>query len=152
MKMEGTQTQELELKLERTFEARAERVFDLGSTPSCCGWWAAGPDWTSPLAEVDSRPGGRYRLSMEDPGSGDVHTVAGEREVERPSRLVYTWTWEGESPEPQETVVTVEFHGDGDRTRVVLTHRGFGTDQSREQHEHGWNACRDNMGRRVFSS
>ena len=59
-------------------------------------WWAAGPDWGTPLAEVDLRPGGRYRLSMREPG-GAVHTVGGEYlEVRRPERLVYTWAWEDE--------------------------------------------------------
>ena len=37
--------------------------------------------------------------------------------VERPTRLVYTWRWEGMATE---TLVTVEFHPDGDGTRVDL--------------------------------
>jgi uncharacterized protein YndB with AHSA1/START domain len=146
-------TQQMELKLERTFEASPEQVFDAWVDPELLRrWWAAGPDMTCTLAEADARPGGRYRLSMKDPGSGAEHTVGGEyREVERPSRLVYTWAWEGESPEPAETLVTVEFHGEGERTRVVVFHRGLSSEQSRQAHEHGWNACLDNLESRVFS-
>ena len=146
-------TQQIELKLERTFDAGAERVFDAWIDPELLRrWWAAGPDWSCSRAEVDARPGGRYRLSMSNPASGDEHTVGGEyREVERPSRLVYTWAWEGESPEPRETLVTVEFHEEGEGTRVLLVHSGLSNDQSRDAHEHGWNACLDNLERRVLS-
>jgi len=51
---------------------------------------------------------------------------------------------------PLLTIVTVEFHAAGDRTRVVLTHRGFATDHVRDLHAGGWGACLDNLGDRVF--
>jgi uncharacterized protein YndB with AHSA1/START domain len=118
-------------------------------------WWASQPDWTSPGAEVDLRVGGGYRLSMQDPDGGDVHSVVGEyREVERPARLVYTWSWEGDPAEMEgsaRTLVTVEFHAEGERTRVVLTHDGFATDAAREMHAGGWTGCLDNLERRVLS-
>lgn len=89
-----------ELKLERTFQAAPERVFDAWVNPELLRrWWAAQPDWDSAGAEVDAREGGRYELSMQEPDDGQVHTVAGEyREFERPSRLVYTWAWQGPTP------------------------------------------------------
>ena len=67
------------LTLERTFEAPRERVFDAWVNPEVlCLWWAASLGWRGAAAEVDARPGGRYRLSMEDGETGRVHTVAGE--------------------------------------------------------------------------
>jgi uncharacterized protein YndB with AHSA1/START domain len=47
--------------------------------------------------------------------------------------------------------VTVEFRPEDDHTRVVLTHSGLQTEESRDGHEHGWNACLDNLERRVLS-
>jgi uncharacterized protein YndB with AHSA1/START domain len=143
------------LTIERTFAAPPARVFDAWVHPEVLRrWWAASPNWRSPSAEVDARAGGCYRLSMEDAESGHVHTVVGEYlEVERPHRLVYSWTWEGEPVEmagSERTIVTVEFHAAGDRTRVVLTHRGFTTDHVRDLHAGGWGACLDNLGDRVF--
>lgn len=142
------------LRLERTFEATAEEVFDAWTNPEVLRrWWAAGEDWRTPTAEVDLRVGGRYRLSMEDPATGALHTVGGEyREVVRPQRLVYSWCWERESDEPDHvSTVTVEFRGEGERTTVVLEHAGLPSSTSRDQHGHGWEACLENLRTRVLT-
>ena len=60
-------------------------------------------------------------------------------------RLVYTWRWEGM---PTETVVTVEFHADGEGTRVDLHQAGFPDAHDRDMHADGWAGCLDNLGRR----
>jgi uncharacterized protein YndB with AHSA1/START domain len=143
-----------QLRLERSFAARREEVFRAWTEPEVLKrWWAAGPNWQTPLAETDTRVGGRYRLSMQDPESGDTHTVGGEyMEVDFPERLVYTWTWEGadEDSSSAGSIVRVEFHEAGDRTNVVLIHEGITDGNSREQHAHGWAACLDNLESRVF--
>jgi uncharacterized protein YndB with AHSA1/START domain len=138
-----------ELRLSRRFAAAPERVFEAWTNPAVLRrWWAAHPDWDSPAAEADARTGGRYRLSMTDTSSGETRTVAGEYTVvERPRRLVYTWRWEGM---PNETLVTVEFHADGDGTRVELHQAGFPDAHDRDMHADGWGGCLDNLARRVF--
>lgn len=145
---------EIELRVSRRFEASRERVFDAWTNPEVLRrWWAAGESWDTPLAEVDLRPGGRYRLSMRDPASGAVHTVAGEyTEVEPPERLAYSWAWESESPDgsADSTHVVVEFHEVGDGTEVVLIHSGFVNARAREVHAHGWGECLDNLERKVI--
>lgn len=144
-----------QLRLERTFTAPREEVFRAWTEPEVLRrWWAAAPTWECPVAEADVRVGGRYRLTMRDPDSGEEHTVGGEYvAVESPERLVYTWTWEANDDDPTsaDSIVTVEFREDGDRTTVVLTHDGIADEQSRQNHAHGWNACLDNLGARVFS-
>jgi uncharacterized protein YndB with AHSA1/START domain len=137
------------LRLERTFAATAEEVFDAWTNPEVLErWWAAAPTWTSPGCEVDLRPGGRYRLSMRDDANGRTHVVGGEfREVDRPRRLVYTWRWEGA---PDESVVTVEFQTAGDTTTVVIEHSGLPAEAARAEHERGWNGTLDNLARRVL--
>ncbi|HEX8066485.1 MAG TPA: SRPBCC domain-containing protein [Thermoleophilaceae bacterium] len=144
------------LRLERSFEAPRNAVFDAWTDPEVLRrWWAAGPDWDTPAAEVDLRVGGRYRLSMRNPESGDVHTVVGEyTEVRAPERLAYTWTWEGgEEYSPSAgSLVTVDFVEDGPRTTVVLTHTGLGGDEAVERHRHGWIGCLDNLARRVLAA
>jgi uncharacterized protein YndB with AHSA1/START domain len=144
------------LRMERRFDASAERVFDAWTNPEVLRqWWAAAENWQGALAEVDLRPGGRYRLSMRDTDSGAVHTVVGEyTEVRRPERLAYTWRWEGEPEEmrgSEHTLVAVNFLPDGDATRVVLTHRGFADERSRELHAQDWSGCLDNLARRVLN-
>jgi uncharacterized protein YndB with AHSA1/START domain len=141
------------LSLERSFDAPREAVFAAWTDPEVLRrWWAAGPDWDTPEAEVDLRIGGGYRLAMRDPGSGDVHVVVGEyTEVVPPERLAYTWTWEHDSPGSAGSIVTVLFRDDGDRTTVLLTHTGFTEAAAVDRHEHGWGAVLDSLERRVLT-
>jgi uncharacterized protein YndB with AHSA1/START domain len=87
--------QEVALELTHRFAAPREQVFDAWTNPDVLKrWWAAGATWETPLAEIDPREGGSYRLSMRT-DEGEVHTVFGKyREVRPPERLAYTWTWE----------------------------------------------------------
>ncbi len=142
------------LTLEHTFEAPREDVFAAWTDPEVLRrWWAAGPDWDTPVADVDLRVGGRYRLAMHDPASGDVFVVGGEyAEVVPPERLVYTWTWEHDSQGSAGSVVTVVFRDEGARTTVQLTHTGFADAAAVARHEHGWQAVMDTLEQRVFAA
>jgi uncharacterized protein YndB with AHSA1/START domain len=134
---EVTKPTETSLRLERTFDATCEEVFDAWTNPEVLRrWWRPNPAWVTPVAEVDLRVGGRYRLSMEDPENGTRHTAGGEyREVSRPRRLVYSWQWERDD---HASTVTVDFRAEGERTKVVLEHTDLPTSQSRDSHAHGW--------------
>ena len=136
-------TGERSLRIERVFDATPEEVFDAWTAPEVLRrWWTVDPGGRTPVAEVDLRVGGRYRLSMEQP-DGTRHTVAGEyREVIRPERLVYSWAWEQDGRlEDHVSTVTVEFRGEGDRTKLVLEHIELASAESRDRHAEGWSAC-----------
>jgi uncharacterized protein YndB with AHSA1/START domain len=141
------------LRVEHTFDASPEQVFDAWTNPEVLRrWWSVGPGGSTPVVEVDLRPGGAYRLAMEDAEAR--HEVVGEyREVRRPERLVYTWAWvEGGSAGHMSTV-TVHFRADGeDRTTVVLEHSGLPDEASRERHGVGWRAVLDSLQRTVFGA
>lgn len=142
------------LRVERTFDARAEDVFDAWTNPEVLRrWWLADPSWRTPVAEVDLRVGGAYRLAMEDPAAGSMHTVTGEyREVRRPVRLVYSWCWEeGGGQTGHVSTVTVEFREHAGRTTVIVEHSELATPESSERHRHGWEACLEMLGTRIFA-
>ena len=65
------------------------------------------------------------------------------REVTPPTRLVFTWVWEQGDIEGQETVVTAEFNERDGGTEISITHEGFKTTESRDQHGWGWNSSLD---------
>lgn len=137
-----------ELRLTRRYDAPRERVFAAWTDPALLRrWWAAVQGWETSRAEVDARPGGRYRLSMWD-GRAE-YTVSGEYlELVPPERLAYTWTWEGGDEimrGSEGTLVTVEFVEAGSGTEVVLTHTGFAGDGIRDLHGEGWSGCLDNL-------
>jgi len=64
------------------------------------------------------------------------------REIDPPSRLVFTWRWEeGEGPKEGETVVTVELAERGEDTLLELIHEGFATADARDGHDQGWSSA-----------
>ena len=143
------------LRLERRFAAPPGEVFDAWTNPEVLRrWWAAGEDWEGVSADVDLRVGGKIRLGMRNPDGVEYFGGGEYREIERPARLVYTWTWEGSPDSPSaDSLVTVELEPDGDgATRLVLTHEGLRTEESRDQHAEGWSLCFDNLERRVLAA
>jgi uncharacterized protein YndB with AHSA1/START domain len=148
-------TAAVEVRLERTFDAPAEAVFDAWTNPEVLRrWWVASPNGTTPLAEVDLKVGGRYRMAMINEEGGETVTVGGEYvEVDRPRRLAYTWTWEGSRESGSEnSLVTLEFEEHDGRTTVTLVHTGITSQESRDSHAQGWAGCFDNLGRRIFGA
>lgn len=56
------------LRIERTFAASAEDVFDAWTSPDVMRrWFHPAPDWATPAAEVDLRVGGKVRVVMRRP-------------------------------------------------------------------------------------
>jgi uncharacterized protein YndB with AHSA1/START domain len=142
-------------RLERSFSASPEEVFDAWTNPAVLArWWTVQSSEGSPRCEVDLRVGGRYVLRMRD-DAGELHVVGGEyREVDRPRRLVYTWRWEGDGGlhPGHVSVVTVEFRADGDLTNVVLEHSGLASEESRTRHGAGWQAVLERLAQRIFAA
>jgi uncharacterized protein YndB with AHSA1/START domain len=118
------------LVVERVLPASPDEVFDAWTTPSRMA------AWMSPVgaaeAEVDLRVGGSFRVVM-------VEALLEHRgeylEIERPTRLVFTWVSAFTGADP--SVVTVELHPHDDGTRVVLTHEHLPEDVV-DGHRDGW--------------
>jgi uncharacterized protein YndB with AHSA1/START domain len=131
------------LRTSRTYPAQREAVFRAWTEPKALRqWFAVAEGYTTPIAEVDLRVGGRYRLGMQAPDSDDLMVAAGAyREVTPPERLVFTWRWESVPAEEPDTLVTVEFHERDGGTEVVLTHSLFAGAAERDMHLQGWQGC-----------
>jgi uncharacterized protein YndB with AHSA1/START domain len=139
------------IEIHRTIKAPLRRVFDAWTRPEEMKQWAAPGPLAVPVAEVDLRVGGRYRMTMRGPDGAEHRVVGVYREVDPPRRLVYTWSWETD-PTVTDTVVTVEFHDRGGSTEVVLRHEGFPTVEKRDRHDSGWNGCLDKLQTLVSNS
>lgn len=82
------------LEIRRTFEAPREKVFEAWTLPEALTQWWGPEGYATPSAEVDLRPGGRYRLGMKKLPDGEIFYLSGAyREVRAPEKLVYTWRW-----------------------------------------------------------
>ena len=107
-----TMPNELEIRVERVFDAPRDHVFSVWTDPALIPeWWGD----TTIVEEMDVRPGGRWRFRTPH------GVVEGEfREVEAPERLVQTF---------QNHLQTLEFEDLGGRTKLTQTMRFETTEQ-----------------------
>lgn len=133
------------LRIERTFDAPAERVFNAWTDEEVLRRWLYGmPGWETPTAEVDLRVGGRIRILMRDPSDGTQAGAAGEYTVvDPPRRLVFTWVWDDQPEQPQ--LIELEFSEREGRTTVLMTNSAISSDGRLESQERGWQFCFDNL-------
>ena len=146
IKSEVQKPDDATLILKRTLNATPERAFKAWTTAEHIQqWMRPEPGMEIPLASMDLRVGGKYRIQMKKP-DGEFFTAVGEfREVKPPERLVYTWDWEKDGSgaefgevEGKPSLITVEFLKRGKGTELVLTHSRFATVESRDNHAFGW--------------
>lgn len=130
---------DINLTLHRVIDAPVEAVYAAWTDPSILEQWFAPGNAVVARAVADVTVGGRFLIEMRG-SDGRKSVVRGlYREVLPRRRLVHTWCWEGGD---LETLVTVEFEPTpADKTRLTLTHSRFGQEQTRDEHERGWNAC-----------
>jgi len=145
------------LILKRVLNAPPERAFRAWTTAEHIQLWMRPEEgMVVPLAHMDLRVGGKYRIQMRTP-DGEFFTAVGEfREVKAPERLVYTWDWEKDGSgaefgevEGKPSLITVEFLKRGDQTELVLTHSRFASVQSRDSHAQGWSRGVENFAKFV---
>jgi uncharacterized protein YndB with AHSA1/START domain len=109
-----TTPSELEIRVERVFDAPRTHVFSVYTNPDLIPeWWGDG----TVVEEMDVRPGGSYRFKTA------FGVVEGEfREVEPPERLVQTF---------QNHLQTLEFEDLGEQTKLTQT-MSFETTEQRD--------------------
>jgi uncharacterized protein YndB with AHSA1/START domain len=132
------------LRIERTFRAPAEAVFDAWTSEEVVGrWWRAEHDWETSAAEIDLRVGGAVRVVMRNPdkdaewGGGGTYT-----EVERPTRLAFTWIWDGDT---RRTLIEIDFEERDGVTTVRFTQSGLWDEDAVRSHEEGWSRLFDGL-------
>jgi uncharacterized protein YndB with AHSA1/START domain len=144
----------LALSTRRMIKAAPAEVFRAWTEPAQLKrWFAVAEGYATPVAEVDLRVGGRYRLGMQPPGAAQVDVATGEyQEVAPPDRLVFTWQWEGAPAGAPVTLVTVLFKAHALGTELILTHEHFDSAASRDQHAAGWQGCLNQLERLITSA
>jgi len=135
---------DMTLRIERTFQAPAEAVFDAWTSEEVMRRWFHGQHhWETPDAQVDLRVGGAVRVVMRDPDKGAEYGGGGHyTEIDPPTRLAFTWTWDDD---PKQTLIEIDFEEVEGATTVRFTHSGLRDQESVLSHEGGWTACFDNL-------
>jgi uncharacterized protein YndB with AHSA1/START domain len=136
------------VRIERTFQASAEDVFDAWTSPEVMRRWLhPGPDWATPEAEVDLRPGGKVRVVMRRPDGTEIESRGEYTLIDRPRRLVMTWTF-GDDP-ANEQLIELSFSESDGSTRVLLVNSRISTEGRRDAQDWGWRGCLDQLERVV---
>jgi uncharacterized protein YndB with AHSA1/START domain len=138
------------LALTRTLDAPRETVFAAWTDPAQFAKWMGPGTISAEIAALDARVGGAYRIVMHGtPAPGGKSIVTGVyREVEPPSRLVFTWAWEDDlltHHKGHESLVTVTLRAVGSRTELTLRHERLESATSRDSHQGGWIGCLDKL-------
>jgi uncharacterized protein YndB with AHSA1/START domain len=133
----GTEPAVHALDLTETFPQPAERLWaSLVEPAELARWW--GPHGFTTSATVDSRPGGRYRLTMQPPVGHPFHVTGRFLAIDPPGRLSYTFLYEEPGADDHETVVVLTLADVDDGTRVSLWQGPFLTEERRQLHRTGW--------------
>src|SRR5258708_3600885 len=105
------------LELRQIFKTTREKAFAAWTQPEMLKkWWGVDEGTSVPIAEVDLKVGGKYRLGMLPPNSQTVIVLTGEYKViEPPEKLVFSWGTEGQEADG-ESLITLRFIAQGAQT------------------------------------
>jgi uncharacterized protein YndB with AHSA1/START domain len=140
-----------ELMLTRLIDAPREKVYRAWTDPHLLKQWFAPLPYTTPVAELDVRPGGSAFIVMRGPDGKDLPNHGVYLEVAPNQRLVstdaYVKAWEP-SEKPFMTLI-LTFEAEGGKTRYTARVRHW-TVADRETHEkmgfhQGWGICTDQL-------
>jgi uncharacterized protein YndB with AHSA1/START domain len=140
-----------ELVLTRLINAPREKVYRAWTDPELLKQWFAPKPYTTPVVEIDVRPGGSAYFVMRGPDGKDLPNRGVYLEVVPNEKLVstdaYVKAWEP-SEKPFMTLI-LTFEDEGGKTRYTARVRHW-TVPDREAHEkmgfhEGWGLCTDQL-------
>lgn len=136
-----------ELLIQRTFDAPAALMFDLWTDPTHFKNWMGPGDHECRHSEMDLRIGGAYRGMIYSPTHGESWFGGVYREIERPTRLVFTFKWDTGPSVAMETLVTITFREEADgRTTMTFHQSPFLDVERRDSHIGGWTSAFNKFG------
>ncbi len=141
-----------ELVLSRLLGAPRTAVFRCWTEADLLKQWFAPKPFTTPVAELDVRPGGASLITMRSPDGQEMPNAGVYLEVVPNEKLVFTdaftaaWTPRDGAPF---MVVILTFEDEAGKTRYTACVRHW-TTEARQQHEAmgfhtGWGLCTDQL-------
>jgi uncharacterized protein YndB with AHSA1/START domain len=140
-----------ELVLTRLINAPRAKVYRAWTDPELLKQWFAPKPYTTPIVEVDVRPGGSVYFVMRGPDGKELPNRGVYLEVVPNEKLVstdaYVTAWEP-SEKPFMTLI-LTFEDEGGKTRYTARVRHWSV-ADREAHEkmgfhEGWGLCTDQL-------
>ena len=134
------------VRIERSFSAPAQDVFDAWTSPEVMRrWFHVAADWGTPEAEVDLRVGGKVRVVMRRPDGRQIEAQGEYRLIDPPHRLTMTWTFDDDPSNRQ--LIELSFSESEGSTTVLMVNSGISTNERRDAQDEGWHGCLDQLER-----
>jgi uncharacterized protein YndB with AHSA1/START domain len=136
--------------VESLFQAPLQRVYRAWTDPEqLMAWFGPAPRYMI-SANVDLRPGGKWRFVMTENTDGRTCLHGEYLEVEPDARISFSWRFlrentDGTQEETDPSKVTVTFRAEGAATHVRLLHENIATEDARLGVGRGWGACLGNL-------
>jgi uncharacterized protein YndB with AHSA1/START domain len=144
-----TEAQQYTVRIERTFDASADQVFDAWTSEEVLRrWFNPGPGWETPIAEVDLRAGGSVRVTGRRLDGAREYGASGQYiEIDRPRRLTFTWTFDDDPSNEQ--LIELDFSEQEGATTVTMVNSRISLAERRDDQQVGWSAFLDNLEREL---
>jgi uncharacterized protein YndB with AHSA1/START domain len=114
-----------DLTYERTFDAPRELVWKAHTDPDLIPKWWGQRGSTTTVAEMDVRPGGKWRYVSSAPDRDDIAFYGEFLEVTPPERIKWTFMFDVEGVGPMGGPETVTFEDVGGKTLMrAVSHMG----------------------------
>jgi uncharacterized protein YndB with AHSA1/START domain len=139
-----TTTSDLDLVIQRQFNAPRELVYKAWTEPErLMQWWSA-PGVEAPAFAIDLRVDGSWRAAVVTP-DGAQHWAYGRYvELDEPERIAFTFNWES-AEDVHDTLITIDLAEQGDQTLMTFRHATFRNVEERDGHNEGWTNCFDQL-------
>ena len=99
--------------IKKILPASIQHVWEAWTNPEHVKRWLSPEGMTNPEVTIDLKVGGIYKIVMEghnmpNPEHNGKMAVSGAYlEIEKPTKLVYTWLWDKAHPETHTTTITI---------------------------------------------
>ncbi len=147
-----------DLVIERTFYAPLEEVWNAWTQPEMVKKWWGPREYTSPVAIIDFRVGGRTLNCMRGPDGKDIWSTGVYREIIPLKKVVVTDSFADEQGNvvpgsyygmgddfPLELLLTVTFTEDHGITHLKLIHSGMPLGEQMDGARDGWSTSLDKL-------
>lgn len=139
------------ITITKTYNAPRDLVWKAWSSPEYFMKWWGPREFTTPVAEIDFRVGGKNLTCMRSSDGKDIWSLGEYREIIEPKRIVVTdsfadsdgnpvpASYYGMTGEwPSELLVTITLEEKGKKTRLTLHHAGIPPGEMSKGAKTGW--------------
>lgn len=135
------------LEIKRLFAASPTDVFAAWISREAFQAWIGPEGIACPVSFLEPFVGGTFQIQMKISEDNSFPVVGVFREIEAPTRIVFSWGRAGDTSSP--SIITVLLKAIDGHTELTLQHAGLLTAESRDAHAIGWTGTLNKLARHL---